>query len=353
MYSFDDVDGTSVTLRPEATASVVRSYIENGLHGREPVSKLYYLGPMFRRERPQKGRFRQFYQIGAEVLGREDPLIDAELIVWLYEFFARVGLDSARIQINSLGCENCRPGYRDRLREYGESRSDRLCTDCNRRLERNPLRILDCKVDREVSGDAPMMIDHLCKACRHHFDHVQRLVAGEGVPVTVNPRMVRGLDYYYRTAFEIIAGNLGSQNAVGGGGRYDGLVKALGGPSVAGVGFALGLERILLALRRPSDAGRSPDLVFAPLGPRAEARAFGLARELRRRGLRVEVEPGHKSLKSHMKRADRLGADHVLILGDDEVTRSVVILRNMSTKEQCELALDGDSIVRALAGGTT
>lgn len=350
MYSFEDVDGTSVTLRPEGTASVVRAYIENGLHGREPVSKLYYFGPMFRRERPQKGRYRQFHQIGAEVLGREDPLIDAELIVWLHDFFARIGLDSARIELNSLGCGTCRPGYRDRLREYGEARRERLCADCNRRLERNPLRLLDCKVDREATDDAPMMIDHLCEPCREHFREVETLLAGAGVSVTLEPRMVRGLDYYCRTAFEIVAANLGSQNAIGGGGRYDGLVHDLGGPSVPGVGFALGLERILLSLRRPSET-ITPDLVCAPLGGRAQARAFGLANGLRRRGLRVEVEPGRKSLRSHMKRADRLGAGHVLILGDDELARSVAILRNMSTKEQSEIALEDDSIARAVTGG--
>jgi histidyl-tRNA synthetase len=354
MYSFNDVDGTSVTLRPEGTASVVRAYIENALYGREPVSKLFYLGPMFRRERPQKGRYRQFYQIGAEVLGREDPLIDAELIVWLDEFFARIGLESAQIQINSLGCSECRPAYRKRLREYGEERREQLCIDCNRRLERNPLRILDCKVDRETTEDAPQMIDHLCSACHEHSSEVLSLLASQDVAVEINPRMVRGLDYYCRTAFEIVAGNLGAQNAVGGGGRYDGLVKDLGGPSIPGVGFALGVERILLALEQSAEV-LTPDLVLAPLGGQAQAHAFGLARDLRRRGFRVEVESGRKSLKSHMKRADRLGAEHVVIIGDDEITRSVVILRNMATKKQCELALEADSIVHALQaeGGPT
>ncbi|MGH7856059.1 MAG: histidine--tRNA ligase [Candidatus Binatia bacterium] len=348
MYSFDDVDGTPLTLRPEGTASVARAYIENGVHGKEPVSKVYYLGPMFRRERPQKGRLRQFHQIGAEALGRDDPLIDAEQMVMLADYFQRIGLTSTiRMELNSLGCSDCRPAYREELRRYGEARRERLCADCNRRLEKNPLRLLDCKVDVETTADAPTMIDALCAACEEHFREVRSLLAAESVPVDLNPRMVRGLDYYCRTAFEIVAGNLGAQNAVGGGGRYDGLVADLGGPSVAGVGFALGMERLVLALRT-LDPVAVPDLVFAPLGETAEARAFHLARELRRQGFRAEVEPGRKSLKSHMRRADRLGAEFVVIVGEDEIARSVGILRNMRTKEQSEIRLDPASVERAV-----
>ncbi|MGH7820537.1 MAG: histidine--tRNA ligase [Candidatus Binatia bacterium] len=348
MYTFEDVDGTAVTLRPEGTASVARAYIENGLHGKEPVSKLYYLGPMFRRERPQKGRYRQFHQIGAEAIGRDDPLIDAEQIVMLADYFQRIGLTAAvRIELNSLGCAECRPAYREELRRYGEARRDRLCADCNRRLDKNPLRLLDCKIDVETTADAPRMIDALCSACEEHFREVRALLAAEGVAVELNPRMVRGLDYYCRTAFEILAENLGAQNAVGGGGRYDGLVADLGGPSVAGVGFALGLERLVLALRT-LDAVPVPDVVFAPLGETAQTRAFHLARQLRRQGFRAEVEPGRKSLKSHMRRADRLGAEFVVIVGEDELARSVGILRNMRTKEQSEIRLDPASVERAV-----
>ncbi len=354
MYTFTDIDETSVTLRPEGTAPVVRAYIENGIYGREPVSKLYYLGPMFRRERPQKGRYRQFHQIGAEVLGRDDPLIDAEQLVLLADFFAVLGLASARIELNSLGCSGCRPAYRALLRAYGEKKRGELCADCNRRLERNPLRILDCKEDAEKTADAPVMIDHLCETCAEHFTAVRERLAAEQVAFTLRPRMVRGLDYYVRTAFEIVAEGLGSQNAIGGGGRYDGLVQSLGGPSVPGIGFALGVERLVLALRG-AEGGEKLDLFLAPLGSAAEARAFHLARELRRRGLRLEVEPGRKSLKTHMRRADKLGAGFVLIVGDDELSRASGVLRNMQTQEQKELPLDPGTIfraVRATAGGS-
>lgn len=347
MYTFDDVEGTSLTLRPEGTASVVRAYIENGVYGREPVSKLYYLGAMFRRERPQKGRFRQFHQIGAEVLGREDPLVDAELLVLLAEYFAALGLATARIEINSLGCSICRPAYRAELHRYAEARKDSLCADCNRRLERNPLRILDCKEDADKTRDAPVMIDHLCAACAEHFRAVRALLGAESVAVALNPRMVRGLDYYCRTAFEIVAEGLGAHNAIGGGGRYDGLVASLGGPSVPGVGFALGVERMLLALRAPEAASRF-DLFVAPLGDQAETRAFRFARELRREGLRLEIEPGRKSLKSHLRRADKLGAEFVLIVGDDELSRGAAVLRDMRGQRQFEAPLDAPSIARAV-----
>jgi histidyl-tRNA synthetase len=355
MYSFEDVDGTSLTLRPEGTASVVRAYIEHGIYGREPVSKLFYSGAMFRRERPQKGRYRQFHQIGAEVLGRDDPLVDAELLVMLADYFATLGLATARLELNSLGDATCRPGYRDDLRRWAEARRDALCADCNRRLERNPLRILDCKEDTEKTRDAPVMIDRLCAACAEHFAAVRARLDGESIAYTINARMVRGLDYYCRTAFEIVAEGLGAQNAIGGGGRYDGLVASLDGPSVAGIGFALGVERLVLALGGV-EAATGFDLLVAPLGERAEARAFHLARDLRRRGLRLEVEPGRKSLKSHLRRADKLGAAFALIVGDDELTRGAALLRNLRDQSQAETPLDAASIFRAVrtdhSGGT-
>jgi len=350
MYTFEDVDNTSLTLRPEGTASVVRAYIENGIYGREPVSKLFYRGAMFRRERPQKGRYRQFHQIGAEVLGRDDPLVDAELLIMLADYFAAVGLGAARIEINSLGDATCRPAYREELRRWAEARKDTLCADCQRRLEKNPLRILDCKEDAEKTRDAPVMIDHLCVPCEEHFKTVRERLAAESVQVALNPRMVRGLDYYCRTAFEIVAEGLGSQNAIGGGGRYDGLVASLGGPSVAGVGFALGVERMVLALRGPESAAGF-DLFVAPLGDRAEARAFHLARELRRAGLRLEIEPGRKSLKSHMRRADKLGAAFVLIVGDNELDRGAGVLRDLRGQGQVEMPLEPGAIARAVRHG--
>jgi histidyl-tRNA synthetase len=352
MYTFEDLDGTSLTLRPEGTASVVRSYIENGLYGREPVSKLFYLGAMFRRERPQKGRLRQFHQIGAEVLGRDDPLVDAELLVMLAEYFSSLGLATAQIELNSLGCSTCRPAYREELRRYAEARRPSLCGDCNRRIERNPLRILDCKEDAANTEDAPVMVDRLCSACAAHFAAVRARLDAESVPFRLNPRMVRGLDYYCRTAFEIVAEGLGAQNAIGGGGRYDGLAADLGGPSVAGVGFALGVERLVLALRGPEGAATF-DLFVAPLGERAEARAFHLARELRRDGLRVEIEPGRRSLRSHLRRADKLAAAFVLIVGDDELSRGAAVLRDMRSQQQVEAALDAASVLRAVRRGQT
>jgi histidyl-tRNA synthetase len=347
MYTFTDVDGSSLTLRPEGTASVVRAYIENGIYGREPISKLFYFGAMFRRERPQKGRFRQFHQIGAEVLGRDDPLVDAELVIMLADYFSRIGLATARIEINSLGDATCRPAYREELRRWGEAHKASLCADCVRRLDKNPLRILDCKEDAEKTRDAPRMIDHLCAACAEHFRAVRATLEAESVAVSVNPRMVRGLDYYCRTAFEVVADNLGAQNAIGGGGRYDGLVAALGGPSIAGVGFALGVERLVLALAG-AEVATGFDLFVAPLGERAETRALRLARQLRREGLRLEIEPGRKSLKSHMRRADKLGAAFVLIVGDDELARGVAVLRNLRTQSQAEMPLDAAAILRAI-----
>jgi histidyl-tRNA synthetase len=346
MYSFVDVDGTPVCLRPEATASVVRAFVEAGLYGREPVTKLYYFGPMFRRERPQKGRLRQFHQIGAEVLGRDDPLIDAELVVLVADYLERIGVENASIDLNSLGCEQCRPGYRQELREWAEERRSQLCADCDRRLERNPLRLLDCKVDAEAMAAAPRMLDRLCADCARHFGTVRGLLEAEGVPFRVNPRLV--LDYYCRTAFEILQPNLGAQNAIGGGGRYDGLVADLGGPSIPGAGFALGIERIVLALRSPETTLR-PDLLLAPLGESAERRAFRIARTLRREGFRVDLEPGRRSLKSHLRRADRMGAEFVLIVGDDELARSVGVLRNMRTQQQREIRLEVGALVAALA----
>lgn len=333
MYTFEDRDGTSLALRPEGTASIVRAYVEHSLHVKEPVSKLYYLGPMFRRERPQKGRFRQFYQIGAEALGREDPGIDAEVITLVDDLLQAVGVTTARIEINTLGCADCRPPYRQALAAFAHRQQDRLCANCQRRLEQNPLRILDCKNPEceEVTAGAPAMTEFLCAPCGEHFAQVRAALDREGIAAAVNPRLVRGLDYYCRTAFEIVASGLGAQNAVGGGGRYDGLVKALGGPDVPGVGVALGLERLaMVAAEAPSAA--VVEMFIAPLGAEAEGEAGRLAHRLRRYGVRVEVESGEKSLKSHLRRADRLGARFVFILGDQELSRGAASVRDMVAK---------------------
>ncbi len=336
MYAFEDRDGTALTLRPEGTASVVRAYVEHAMQQAEPVSKLSYMGPMFRRERPQKGRLRQFHQIGAEVLGRDDAAIDAEVLLLLHDLLAALQVRGAKIELNSLGDTVCRPKYRELLQEYGRARHDKLCENCRRRLERNPLRLLDCKVPecRAVTQDAPVMIDHLCGDCAAHIAIVRAVLDRESVPYVMNARMVRGLDYYCRTAFEVSAEGLGSQSAVGGGGRYDGLVKSLGGPDVPGVGFALGVERLLLSM--PDDAHTAitrPEVFIAPLGAPAEAEALHLAHRWRGEGVRVEMSNGARSLKSQMRAADKSQAPFVLILGEDELAAGAATVRDMVAKQ--------------------
>lgn len=342
MYTFTDRDDASLTLRPEGTASVIRAYIEHALFHKEPVSKLFYIGPMFRRERPQKGRYRQFHQIGAEILGRDDPLIDAELLLMLHDFFTALEVE-VTMSVNSLGCPVCRPRYRESLRAFGERKLAALCEDCHSRLGRNPLRVLDCKKEgcQQATVDAPQLLDFLCSQCQEHFSHVQAHLQQEQIPVEVNPRMVRGLDYYCRTSFEVLAQGLGSQNAVCGGGRYDGLVEQLGGPSVPGIGFAIGVERLVMLLQaRNRDFTTPPDVFIAPLGAAAESQAFSLARRLRKSGYRVELESGERGLKTQMRRADKLNARHVLILGENELAVGRGTVRDMRAKTDRPLAVD-------------
>jgi histidyl-tRNA synthetase len=342
MYTFADRDGTSITLRPEATASVVRAYLESGLHVREPEVRLFYRGPMFRRERPQKGRYRQFYQIGAEVLGRDDPVADAELLILLYDLLEQVGARDVTVELTSLGDQACRPAYRERLRAFGAAHRETLCADCQRRLDRNPLRILDCKQEgcRATVAGAPLVIDHLCTACAEHFAAVRGLLDAAGVPVHINPRIVRGLDYYCRTAFEVLAAGLGAQNAVGGGGRYDGLVGALGGPALAGVGFALGVERVAMVADRLTAPPAGPEVFVAPLERRGWDVGMRVATRLRRTGRRVEMAGGTRSLKAVMRQADRLRARYVLIIGGDELRAGRGTLRDMEAKADHRLSID-------------
>jgi histidyl-tRNA synthetase len=343
MYTFTDRDGTSLTLRPEGTASIVRAYVEHALAQREAVSKLFYLGPMFRRERPQKGRLRQFSQIGAEVIGRDDAAIDAEVLLLLHDLLASLQVRGARIELNSLGDSACRPAYRDALQAFGAARREQLCENCRRRLERNPLRLLDCKSPdcRAATADAPVMLDYLCTPCRAHFESVREFLAREGIAAQLNPRMVRGLDYYCRTAFEVSAHGLGAQSAVGGGGRYDGLVKALGGPDAPGIGFALGVERLLLAMADHVDARPLlPEIFLVPLGPAAEAEALHVAHRWRAEGMRVDVGVGGKSLKSQMRLADKAGAPIVLIVGADELAAHALTVRDMVAKRDFPRAID-------------
>lgn len=351
MYTFEDrdsrsadaSDATKLTLRPEGTAGVVRAYVESEMYKVEPVRKLYYMGPMFRRERPQKGRMRQFHQIGAEALGRSDPFIDAELLLLLGDFFGALGLTEPSLQLNSLGCSECRPKYREVLLAFLRQRYDDLCGNCQRRIERNPLRALDCKVPGCVAATqgAPSILDSLCAACSEHFATVQRLLRKALMPYSLNPRMVRGLDYYCRTTFEWSTTLLGAQSAVAAGGRYDGLVEQLGGPPIPGVGFAMGVERLTMLLKLQEAAGAGgPSLFVVWVGERARDWAFPIVHRLRRNGISVELEGEARSVKSQMRRADKLKAVSVLIIGEDELAKGKAVLRDMASKRQTEIELE-------------
>jgi len=309
----------------------------------EPVRKFYYMGPMFRRERPQKGRMRQFHQIGAEALGRGDPFIDAEILLLLSDFFGAVGLTEPSLEINSLGDSECRPKYRETLLAFLKEREESLCENCRRRMHRNPLRVLDCKEPDciRATKDAPSILNWLCASCQENFQTVQRLLRETNVQFTLNPRMVRGLDYYCRTTFEWTTTQLGSQSAVAAGGRYDGLVQELGGPAIPGVGFAMGVERLTMLLRTQEIAAiNGPSCYVVWVGERARAWAFPLVHRLRQKGLSVEMDGESRSLKSQMRRADKLKVVSVLIVGDDELAKGKAVLRNMASKQQEEIGLD-------------
>jgi histidyl-tRNA synthetase len=343
MYTFTDRSGNSLTLRPEATASMARAYLEHQIYSFDPVAKLYCIGPMFRYERPQKGRYRQFYQIDAEVFGVENPMVDAEVILMLIHFLKRVGLEKLELQINSLGCRVCRPRYQEELKNFLAKRSFRLCEDCQRRLHTNPLRIFDCKVEtcQEAIADAPQVIDYICDECQRHFDQVKEYLEMAGLEYILNPRMVRGLDYYTRTAFEVVSYSLGSQNAVTGGGRYDNLFQEIGGLDVPGIGFAIGMERLISLLPKEKEFNQYPHVFIAALGEGTYKEAYRLANQLHLQGIRAELDYEGKSLKSQMRRADKLKARYVLILGEEELKRGRAVLRNMETKSQEEIPLQG------------
>jgi len=341
MYTFADKGGSSLTLRPEGTAGVVRAFLEDSLGGDGGAVKLWYTGPMFRYERPQKGRFRQFHQIGAELFGVAGPEADAELLQMVYATIAALGVPGLSLQINSLGDAACRPAFRQALIEYFRPLAPQLCENCRRRLETNPLRILDCKAEgcRLLRAGAPDSRAFLCDPCRDHFATVCRLLAAAAVPHVVNPAMVRGLDYYTRTTFELTSTGLGAQDTVAAGGRYDCLVEEFGGAPTPGLGFALGVERLLLLL--PADAvDEAPRPVFlAALGGAARRAIWPWLVDLRRRGVAVEWDYEGRSLKSQLRRADRLRARFVVIVGEDELTAGKVQLRDMIEKTQREVAL--------------
>ncbi len=341
MYTFTDKSGNSLTLRPEATASIARAYIEHQLYTFDPVAKLYCIGPMFRYEKPQKGRYRQFYQIDAEVFGVENPMVDAEIILMLIHFLKKVGLEKLELQINSLGCRACRPRYREELKNFLTKRSFQLCEDCQRRLHTNPLRIFDCKVEtcQEAIADAPQVVDYICDECHKHFNKVKEYLGMAGLTFILNPRMVRGLDYYTRTAFEVVSYQLGAQNAVTGGGRYDNLFQEIGGLDVPGIGFAIGMERLISLLPKEKEFFRYPHLFVAALSEEAYREAYQLVNQLHLQGIRTELDYEGKSLKSQMRRANKLKARYVLILGEEELNRGRAVLRNMEDKSQEEIPI--------------
>ena len=340
MYTFTDKGENSVTLRPEGTAGVMRAFIEHKLYAQDPIAKLYYLGPMFRYERPQKGRYRQFHQIGAEITGVHDPLADAQVLNMLTAFFREIGLTEPTLQINSLGCLECRPGYRAALRGFLKERLGQLCDDCKRRFTTNPLRTLDCKASSciEATAGAPSVLEHLCGGCEDHFSSVRRYLDLSSTPYSINTRMVRGLDYYTRTTFEMVTGLLGSQSAVAAGGRYDGLISQLGGPAIPGIGFAIGLERVALLLGS-QDFVSLPDLFIATMGEGERDVAFRLMDGLLKSGVRVEMDYEGKSLKSQMRRADKLKARYSVVIGENEVASGRASFKRMADGLQADAAL--------------
>lgn len=351
MYTFLDRGNESLTLRPEATASVIRAYLEHSLHAADPVARLYTIGPMFRRERPQKGRFRQFHQIDVELLGLDDPRADAEVMLMLMHFLKAVGLPATTLELNTLGCFDCRPAFRDAVTQFLKGRENQLCEDCRRRIHANPLRVFDCKNEDcgKVTQDAPRLITYVCRACQDHFQQLQSTLNLFALSYTLNPRMVRGLDYYTRTAFEVTTGSLGAQNAIAGGGRYDRLVRDLGGPDIPGIGFAVGFERLVALL--PADSAsfhQTPDLFIAALGTDAQTYAHALCNRLRLKGIHTEMDYLGKSLKSQMKRADKLRCRHVLIVGERELSAGRLEFRNMQTGAQETIDVSGiESIIEA------
>jgi len=340
MYTFIDKGENSVTLRPEGTAGVMRAFIEHKMYAHDPIAKLYYMGPMFRYERPQKGRYRQFHQIGAEITGVHEPLADAQVLNMLTSFFREIGLTEPTLQINSLGCPECRPAYRTALRSFLEKRMERLCEDCKRRFATNPLRTLDCKVPGciEASTGAPSVLEHLCSGCDDHFSSVRRYLDLSTTPYSINSRMVRGLDYYTRTTFEMVTGLLGSQSAVAAGGRYDGLISQLGGPAIPGIGFAMGLERVALLLGSQEFISL-PDLFIATMGEGERDVAFRLMDDLLKSGVRVEMDYEGKSLKSQMRRADKLKARYSVVIGGNEVASGRASFKRMADGLQSDAAL--------------
>ncbi len=342
MYSFEDKGKTDLTLRPEFTAGVMRAYVEHGMHTKPQPVKLFSIGPLFRYERPQAGRFREFHQFNVEAIGSQDPALDFEIMSMAWQFLEELGFKGLSFQVNSTGCPKCRPGYVKALKEYYMQHYDEICEDDKRRLERNPLRVLDCKNPKcqPVIANAPRITDYLCDECREHFEALRRYLDAAGKRYTVNHRLVRGLDYYTKTVFEVWAEGIGAQNAVCGGGRYDGLVEEIGGPPTPGVGFAVGLERVVMMLKSQGvkvPEAPSPSVFVAYLGGQAKHEAVMLAQKLRAHHIPTVLSFGKRGLKGQLRNANRWGVKYAVILGEEEIERGQVTVRDMISGEQVQV----------------
>ncbi|PLX69805.1 MAG: histidine--tRNA ligase [Denitrovibrio sp.] len=343
MFAFEDRDGTHVALRPEGTASIVRAYVENKLYNPPATSKYYYIGPMFRRERPQKGRFRQFTQAGIEVFGSAGPAIDADVICILYKLAENLGIDKyVSMEINSIGCPECRPAYYEKLIDYFTDHKEELCEDCLRRLDKNPMRILDCKNPncKTITKLAPVALDHLCDGCEEHFTGVKSYLDALEVPYNINPMMVRGLDYYVRTAFEMVTDKLGAQAAVGAGGRYDGLIKLLGGPEVPGIGFATGIDRIVaLCMLDETEKENEIDAFVVSFKDISDKAAVKVVKLLRDAGISADMDYDFRKMKKQFSLADKNGARFTIVLGEDEMAKNTATVRDMESGGQEEIEI--------------
>lgn len=345
MYTFDDKGGRSITLRPEVTAGAVRSYLENGLCNEALPQKVCYLTSCYRYEKPQAGRLREFHQFGVECFGSASPLADAEIIALAKSLFDTLGVKDLSLEINSIGCPTCRAEYHKALKEYFSSRKDELCDTCKSRLDRNPMRILDCKspICHEIAEGAPVVIDYLCDECKEHFENVQKYLKAQNIEYTINPQIVRGLDYYTKTVFEFVSNSIGAQGTVCGGGRYDGLVEELGGQHTPSLGFAMGIERLMLLMEAQGcefPEAEKPDLFIVALGEKATLKAVEIAKDMREEGFSALFDLNQRSVRAQMKYADKLGAKFNVVIGDNEVEAKTAKLKNMQTGEETEINLD-------------
>lgn len=345
MYTFDDKGGRSITLRPEGTAGAVRSYLENGLCNEALPQKVCYLISCYRYEKPQAGRLREFHQFGVECFGSASPLADAEIIALAKSLFDTLGVKDLSLEINSIGCPTCRAEYHKALKEYFSSRKDELCDTCKSRLDRNPMRILDCKspICHEIAEGAPVVIDYLCDECKEHFENVQKYLKAQNIEYTINPQIVRGLDYYTKTVFEFVSNAIGAQGTVCGGGRYDGLVEELGGQHTPSLGFAMGIERLMLLMEAQGcefPEAEKPDLFIVALGEKATLKAVEIAKDMREEGFSALLDLNQRSVRAQMKYADKLGAKFNVVIGDNEVEAKTAKLKNMQTGEETEINLD-------------